>query len=176
MFAIGDRVVHNEYGICRITGISERQFPGQDRKVYYEMVPLSDDGYGTTFFTSVDHGGKLRSPMTQEQIFEMIDTMPAIEPLSIVPTGNRILDMENTKNTYTVLMRSGKPADLVLLLRTIYRKGKQLSAQRKRISEFEAYARDNSERLLYGEIAGVMDIPVHSVERFITKRIETKDE
>ena len=71
-------------------------------------------------------------------------------------------------------MRSGNPQDWVLLLRTIYRKGKQLSARKKRISEFESHARDNSERLLYGEIAGVMDIPFRSVEGFITDRIETK--
>ena len=174
MFAVGDRVVHNEHGICRITGITTRQFPGQDKKDYYEMVPLADDGYGTTFYTAVDHDGRLRSPMTQEQILEMIDSMPTIEPLSITPTGNRMLDMENIKNAYNALMRSGNPSDWVQLLRTIYRKGKQLSAQRKRITEFESHARDNSERLLYGEIAGVMDIPVHSVERFITERIESK--
>ena len=174
MFAVGDRVVHNEHGICRITGISKRQFPGQDEKDYYEMVPLADDGYGTTFYTAVDHGGRLRSPMTQEQILEMIDTMPEIEPMTIASTGNRMLDMENIKNSYNELMRSGNPQDWVLLLRTIYRKGKQLSARKKRISEFESHARENSERLLYGEIAGVMEIPFRSVEGFITDRIETK--
>ena len=175
MFAVGDKVVHNEYGICRITEISTRQFPGQDKKDYYEMVPLADDGYGTTFYTAVDHGGKLRPPMTQEQILDMIDSMPTIEPLMIASTGNRMVDMENVKNAYNSLMRSGNPSDWVQLLRTIYRNGKQLSAQRKRITEFEAHARDNSVRLLYGEIAGVMEIPVHSVEKFITERIETKE-
>ncbi len=71
-------------------------------------------------------------------------------------------------------MNSGDPRDWVVLLRTIYRKEQQLSSQRKRLSEFETYARDNSERLLYGEIAGVMDIPVSRVEQFITQRIENK--
>ena len=173
MFAVGDKVVHNEHGICRITGISKRQFPGQDEKDYYEMVPLADDGYGTTFYTAVDHGGRLRCPMTQEQILEMIDSMPGIEPMTVTSTGNRMLDMENIKNSYNALMRSGDPRDWVLLLRTIYRKGKQLSARKKRISVFESHARDNSERLLYGEIAGVMEIPVRSVEKFITNRIES---
>ncbi len=174
MFAVGDRVVHNEHGICRITGISKRHFPGQEEKDYYEMVPLADDGYGTTFYTAVDHGGRLRIPMTQEQILEMIDSMPEVEPMTIASTGNRMLDMENIKNSYNALMRSGNPQDWVLLLRTIYRKGKQLSARKKRISEFESHARENSERLLYGEIAGVMEIPFRSVEGFITDRIETK--
>ena len=174
MFAVGDRVVHNEYGICRITGISKRQFPGRGETDYYEMVPLTDDGYGTIFFTAVEHGGRLRSPMTQQQILEMIDTMPEVEPLTVVSTGNRMLDMENIKSSYNALMRSGNPRDWVRLLRTIYSKGKELSAKKKRISEFESHARDNSERLLYGEIAGVMDIPVRSVEGFITKRIESK--
>ena len=175
MFAVGDSVVHNEYGICRITGISKHQFPGQDEKEYYEMVPLADDGYGTTFFTAVEHGGRLRAPMTQEQILEMIDTMTEIEPLTVTATGNRMLDMENVKNSYNSLMRSGNPRDWVQLLRTIYRKGRELSAKKKRITEFESHARDNSERLLYGEIAGVMKIPFHSVEGFITKRIESKE-
>lgn len=175
MFAVGDRVVHREHGMCRITGIITRHFPGQDKKDYYEMVPLSDDGYGTTFYTAVDHDGKLRCPMTQDQILKMIDSMPSVEPLTIASTGNRMLDMENTKNAYNALIWSGNPSDWVKLLRTIYRKGKQLSAQKKRITEFESHARDNSERLLYGEIAGVMEIPVHTVERFITERIESKE-
>ncbi len=174
MFAIGDKVVHNDYGICRITGIKSKKFPGQEEKDYYEMVPLTDDGYGTTFFTAVDHGGKLRAPMEREQILRMIDSMPGMDPLKIESTGNRILDMENIKVRYTELMRSGNPQDWILLLRTIYRKGQQLSAQRKRISEFEARTRENSERLLYSEIAGVMDIPVQDVENFITRRIEDK--
>ena len=174
MFSVGDKVVHHDYGICKITNISRRRFPGQDEKDYYEMIPLFDDGYGTTFYISVEHEGKLRIPMNREQILEMIDTMPTIEPLVIKPTGNRVLDQENIKTAYKALMVSGEPRDWVLLLRTIYQRGKKLSAQKKRISEYESHTRDNSERLLYGEIAGVMEIPVRSVESFITKRIEEK--
>ena len=173
MFAVGDKVVHNDFGICRITAVSKRHFPGQDEKDYYELTPLIDDGHGTTFYITVDHGGKLRKPMTCEQILAMIDAMPTVEPLEIRPTGNRVTDMENAKAAYNSLMRSGDPQDWVLLLRTIYRKGKELSVKKKRLSEFESHARENSERLLYGEIAGVMDIPVRSVESFITTRIES---
>lgn len=173
MFGVGDKVVHNEYGICRIVKVGPRRFPGQETRDYYEMTPLSDDGYGTTFYTAVDdHGGKLRSPMSRDQILAMIDAMPQTDPLQIESCGNRAQDMENVRTEYTKLMRSGNPRDWVILLRTIYRKGRQLSAQHKRISEFEAHARDNSERLLYGEIAGVMEIPVNRVEQFITDRIE----
>ena len=174
MFAIGDKVVHHEYGICRITDTCVRRFPGQEPQEYYEMTPLSDDGYGTTFYIPVDHGGKLREPLSKEQILAMIDSMPEIDPLEIGTSGNRMLDMENIKQTYTSLMNSGDPKDWVLLLRTIYLKGKRLSGQRKRLSEFESHTRENSERLLYGEIAGVMDIPVSHVEQFITCRIENK--
>lgn len=172
MFTVGDKVVHNQYGICKITGISKRRFPGQEQKDYYEMTPLADDGYGTTFYIAVDHDGLIREPMSPDQILSMIDSMPKTEPLKLESTGNRMLDMENIKTTYSSLMRSGNPQDWVLLLKTIYRKGKQLSAQKKRISEFESHVRDNSEKLLYGEIAGVMNIPIHSVEGFITERIE----
>lgn len=174
MFAVGDKVVHHEYGICRIINIVPRRFPGQEPREYYEMTPLSEDGYGTKFYIPVDHGGKLRAPLTRDQIFSMIDAMPETELLKIETSGNRTLDMENIKTAYNSLMNSGDPRDWVILLRTIYRKGKQLSARKKRLSEFEVYTRDNSERLLYGEIACVMDIPVSRVEQFITQRIENK--
>ena len=172
MFAVGDKVVHNDYGICRIVKVGPRRFPGQETRDYYEMTPLADDGYGTTFFMAVDQGEMLREPLSRGQILEMMDAMPDIDPLKIESCGNRAQDMENVKTEYTRLMRSGDPKDWVLLLRTIYRKSRLLSAQHKRIPEFEAYARDNSERLLYGEIAGVMEIPVNRVEQFITDRIE----
>ncbi len=174
MFAIGDKVVHHEYGICRITNVGSRRFPGQEPKDYYEMTPLADDGYGTMFYIATDRAEKLREPMTREQILSMIDAMPETDPLKIESSGNRVMDMENIKTAYMSLMSSGNPRDWVILLRTIYQKGKRLSAERKRLSEFETHARENSERLLYGEIAGVMDIPVSRVEQFITQRIEKK--
>ena len=174
MFAIGDKVVHHEYGICRITNVGSRRFPGQEPKDYYEMTPLADDGYGTMFYIATDCAEKLREPMTREQILSMIDAMPETDPLKIESSGNRVMDMENIKTAYMSLMSSGNPRDWVILLRTIYQKGKRLSAERKRLSEFETHARENSERLLYGEIAGVMDIPVSRVEQFITQRIEKK--
>lgn len=174
MFEVGDKVMHHDYGMCRITGIAARKFPGQDEKTYYEMVPLADDGFSTIFYTDVTQTGKMREPMSRDQILEMIDSMPETDPLTIESTGNRAMDLEKVKTTYTALMHSGNPQDWVILLRTIYRKGKQLSAQRKRLSEFEAHTRDNSERLLYGEIAGVMDIPINDVEKFIARRIEEK--
>lgn len=174
MFSVGDMVVHNDYGVCKIIGISTRHFPGQDQQDYYEIVPLLNDEHGTTFYVSVENGEKLRAPMNRGQILAMIDAMPDTEPLTLTSSGNRVTDMENAKSTYNALMKSGKPQDWVLLLRTIYRKGQQLSKQKKRLSEFESYARENSERLLYGEIAGVLDIPLNSVERFITSRIEDK--
>jgi len=172
MFEVGDKVVHNDYGICRITGIMMQHFPGHEKREYYEMIPLSDDGYGTTYYTAVDHEGKLREPLSREQILSMIDMMPETKPLKIEPSGNRALDMENIRMSYNSLIRSGNPQDWVVLLRTIYRRGQNLSAQRKRISEFEAQARDTGERLLYSEIAGVMGIPLNEVEGFITARIE----
>ena len=174
MFAVGDKVVHSDYGICRVVRMGPRRFPGQETRDYYEITPLADDGYGTTFFTAVDHGGKLREPLSREQILEMIDAMPDIDPVKIESCGNRTQDMENIKTEYTRLMRSGNPKDLVVLLRTIYRKSRKLSEQHKRIPEFEAYARENSERLLYGEISGVMGIPVNRVEQFISDRIGNK--
>ncbi len=174
MFAVGDKVVHNEYGICRIRGINMHQFPGHAEQKYYEMTPLADDGFGTTFYTPVGNDGKLRKPMTQVQILDMIDSMPSIDPIKIESSGNRTLDMENIKTAYNAMMRSGNPKEWITLLRTIYCKGKQLSIQRKRISEFEMNVRENGERLLYGEIAGVMGIPVSEVEKFIANRIESR--
>ena len=176
MFSVGDKVVHHDYGICRINKISSRSFPGQDKREYYEMSPLLDDGYGTTFYIAVDEESKLREPMSRDQILKMIDSMPDTCPLEIESSGNRALDMENIRTSYNLLLHSGNPQNWVVLLRTIYRKGQQLSAQRKRISEFEAHTRENSEHLLYGEIAGVMGIPLGDVEKFITKRIDEKTE
>lgn len=172
MFQIGDKVVHNEFGICRVTGISCRKFPGQEQQDYYEISPLSDDGYGTRLYVSVNKNDRLREPMTREQILETIDAMPQTDPLVLPSTGNRVLDMENAKAAYKSLLHSGDPRDRVILLRTIHQKSEKLSAQKKKIAEFEVNARNNSEHLLYGEIAAVMDIPAKDVEKFITERIE----
>ncbi len=172
MFEIGDKVVHNYYGLCLVRGISERRLPGQGSKKYYEISPLQDDQNGTTVFISEDMLGDIRPPMTREQILAMIDAMPDTDPLQIEPAGNRVIEMENLKNAYTSLVKSGSPRNWVILLRTIWLKDQALRAKKKRLSGFESQARDDGERLLFGEIAGVMEIPRDEVERFIARRIE----
>lgn len=172
MFSVGDTVIHNEYGICRITDIRNGKLPGQEPQDYYVMVPLADDEYGTTFYVTVRQESCMRAPLTKEQILSLIDRMPETDPVRIPAGENRTQDAENAKAIYKSLMNSGDPHDWVVLLKTIYSKKQQLSAKRKRISEFESYAMENGERLLYGEIAGVMGIRPAQVERFIARRLE----
>ncbi len=174
MFAVGDTVVHSEFGICRIQSIGVYSYPWQKPMEYYVLTPLIDDGHGTIYHVAVEQSSCLREPLSRVQILTMIDNMPKISPLQIESYGNRTQDVENIKTAYRTLMNSGDFKNWVILLKTIYQKGKVLSAQRKRLSEFDSLARDIGERMLYGEIAGVMDIPVDQVEQFITRRIEEK--
>ena len=172
MFTVGDTVIHNEFGMSRITNIRPLRFPGPALQDYYEMVPLTDDIYGTTFYVAVEQENKLRSPLTKDQILVLIEKMPETDPLEIPIDGkNRLQDAEKIKEIYKSLLNSVDPHDWLVLLKTIYRKKQKLSSQRKRISEFEASMMENGERLLYGEIAGVMEIPVNQVERFISRHI-----
>ena len=172
MFAVGDKVVHKRFGICSVSSIGVFNFPGQQNKTCFVLSPLPDDGYGTTYYVPVEHNGCLREPLLPEQILAMIDAMPETTTLEIKSSGNQIQDMNDTKTAYQTLMDSGSVSDRVILLKTIYKKSQQLSAKHKRISEFESYAREFGERMLYGEIASVMDIPFDQVERFITQRLE----
>ena len=174
MFAVGDKVVHSEFGICRVTNIGIYHLPGQQPENYYILTPFMDDGHGTTYYVAVSRSECLREPLRPDQICSMIDAMPDVSPLKLESAGNRAQDMENAKAAYRDLMNSGEIQDWVVLLKTIYTKGKQLSVQHKKISEFESLARETGERLLYGEIAGVMDIPVSQVEQFIAKRLRDK--
>ncbi len=172
MFAVGEKVVHNEFGICLVGNIKTSRLPGEQPREFYELTPLTDDGHGTILYVPVEHNGCLREPLSRDQILMMIDAMLEISPMKYEPETNRTQDIENTRTVYRQLMNSGDFRDWVILLKTIYQKGKLLSAQRKRLNEYDSLARDIGERLLYGEIAGVMDIPVSQVEQFITRRIE----
>lgn len=175
MFAVGDTVMHSEFGICKVRDIKVISFSWQKPMDFYVLTPLEDDGHGSTFYVAVEQSDCLRKPLTRDQILAMIDAMPEITPLKIETYGNRTQDVESIKETYRTLMNSGNSRDWVILLKTIYQKGQQLSSQRKRLSEFDTLARDIGERMLYGEIAGVMGIPVNQVEHFIARRIGKKE-
>lgn len=174
MFAVNDKVVHSGYGICRVRSIGIFGFLGH-QNMCYVLTPLFDDGYGTTYYVPVEQNECLREPLSREQILAMIDEMPKISPKNMDLYGSRTQDLNDIRTAYQALMDSGSVTDRIILLKTIYTKSQKLSAQRKRISEFESHARDFCERMLYGEIAGVMDIPVNHVEQFITRRIEGKN-
>lgn len=98
MFTVGDTVIHNEFGMSRITNIRSLRFPGKALQDYYEMVPLTDDIYGTTFYVAVGQENKLRSPLTREQILALINKMHETDPLEIpIDVKNRIQDVEKNK-------------------------------------------------------------------------------
>lgn len=165
IFAVGDTDVHSEFRICRIKDIGFFHFPGQNPGDFYVLIPLQEDEHGSTFYVAVERSDCLREPLSWDQILSMIDAMPEIRPLEIESNGNRTQDVENIKTAYRTLMTSGNFRDWVILLKTIYQKGKVLSSQRKRLSEFDALAPDVGKRMLYGEIAGVLGIPKNHRKR-----------
>ena len=78
MFAVGDKIVYGENGVCTVEKIEPLAMSGASKdKLYYHLSPLIGSG---TYFAPVDSGAFMRTVMSREEAEALIDAIPGIEP------------------------------------------------------------------------------------------------
>ena len=70
-------------------------------------------------------------------------------------------------------MRTHDCDDLVQLIKTIYGKNRERTAQGKKPARTEAEYMKRAEELLHGELAAALDIPYDEVQPYIANRMQT---
>lgn len=156
MLKVGDLVVHETAGVCRVEGNTRLDgLPGS----YYVLCPLYLKA--ATFYTPVEGGKvKLRPVMSRKDALALIDAIPTIEP--VVFHG-----MNEQKQKSTQILKSGDSYQLVSLTKTIYADQKRRSKVGKKIGSNNAAVLKKAETLLFGELATALELPYEEVPTFV---------
>ena len=146
MFEIGDYVVKINKGVCRIADIVHLDMSGVDKqKEYYLLIPVEDQG-AKVYVPVEGREESMRCMMDEAAAWDFIRKIPAIQTKWIA--NEKLREQE-----YKAAIRSGKPEELVGIIKNMYhRRKKRVEQGKKNTAVDERYFR-MAEDALYSELA-----------------------
>lgn len=165
MFEKNEYIIYGTSGVCRIEDITTMNMDGVSRdKLFYVLAPSSQKG--GKIFTPVDSKKTLmRRILTREEATRLIDEIPDIEQLWF--TSDKLREEK-----YKECMRSCDCREWVKIIKTLYLRKAERSAQGKKITSTDEKYLRMAEDYLYTELEIPLEVPKENMEEYITGRIE----
>ena len=162
MFQVNDVVMRGTSGICKIVDIRKENFRGAP-EMYYVLQPINEK---TTIFCPVESDKlKIRKLLTREEIDELIGSMPNRENIWIENDTER-------KDKFNAILKHGDHAELISLLKTLYRKREEKKELGKKFHIADERVMKEAEQLLHGEFAYVLGIGEEQVLPYIFGKLK----
>lgn len=166
MFQPGELLVYGTTGVCRVEGVATPNLTRAEwGRQYYLLKPLYQDG---VIYTPLDSGERMMRPvMSAEDARALIAQIPTIRPEAFRERTLQLLSQR-----YQTLLQSGNGRDLLELTMSVYQKRRQAEKQNRRLGMVDEKYGRQAERLLFGELAVALDIPVDQVPAYISARMK----
>lgn len=165
MFSVGDIFVYGASGVCRVDDICVRDC-GTGKHEYYVLQPVYDAR--STVYIPTDSeklASHARSLLSENEVYEIIDAMPA--------KGFEWVQNDKERSEFfRNVLESGTRTDIVNLISTLHNRKTELVGHGKKLRSSDEAIMQRAERLLYGEFAWVLGIDPSEVVDFIRKRVE----
>ncbi|MGI6280357.1 MAG: CarD family transcriptional regulator [Acutalibacteraceae bacterium] len=165
MYAINDKIIYGQTGVCVVANICEKEFIKGQKRQYYVLKPLYKEN--STIYAPV-HSDKvfMRPCISRAEAEELISEIPKIMKC--------LAEKEYSNEEYRGCFYRHNCADLVKLTLHIYRKKETARKNRKRLGFSDEKYMLLAENLLFGELACALEIPLESVKEYIEKKIGNK--
>ena len=162
MYAIGDKIIYGENGVCTVEKIAPLEMSGVSaEKLYYYLTPLTGTG---TYFAPVDSGAYMRPVMNRAEAEALIDAIPGIAPA--VCNDSRF---NHVDAFYKELFKQHSCEALVAIVKGLHGK----LAERKTKSSRAESTMKRAKDILHGELSIALGIELTEVEDYIAQRIGT---
>ncbi len=162
MFAVGDKIIYGENGVCTVEKIEPLAISGPSKdRLYYHLRPLIGSG---TYYTPVDSGAYMRPVMSREQAEALIDAMPGIEPA--ICNDNRF---NHVDAFYRELFKLHTNEALVSVIKGL---NCRMAEKKTRSTRAEATMK-RAKDILHGELSIALDMEMSQVEPYIRERVGT---
>lgn len=168
VYSVNDTILYGSHGVCRITGIEEKNFSGNLVK-YYVLCPVYSEN--STIYVPVDNeklAGKMRRVLTPEEIYQIIRVMPQEESFWIEEENER-------KEKYKEILARGDRLELVKMIKALYYHQQEQHAKGRRLHTADEHFFREAEKLLYDEFALVLHIKPEQVLPFIMEQVEIQE-
>lgn len=163
MFAVGDKIIYGENGVCTVEKIAPLSMSGAPKdKLYYHLCPLVGSG---TYFAPVDSGAFMRPIMSREEAEALISSIPDIEPA--ICNDNRFNHVDAYYKELFKLHTCEALVSIVKGLRT------RMSERKTKSSRAEATMK-RAKDILHGELSVALNMDIDEVETYIASRLAAK--
>ena len=164
IYRLNDAVMYGVHGVCRITAITEMSFSGTE-KLYYVLKPIAERE--STIFIQTDNRKeveRMHPALTHDSAMEFILSLPDEEV-------EWIDDDPLRKETYATVFANADRSELISLIRMIAHRRTELGrvGKKMRVTD-ENFIRD-AEKILFGELAFALEIPLESVINYISRTL-----
>lgn len=165
MFEVGEFVVYGSKGVCQITDISHIDISGADKnRLYYVLSPVGDRN--AKIYAPTDNQKiTMRKVISKEEADKLISELPEIE-LLWVP------DDKQREAKYKEVMRTCDYRAWVSIVKTLYLRKKERTAQGKKITALDERYMKAAENELYSELSLTLGIPKDEMEDYIKDKIK----
>lgn len=164
-FQINDMVQYGTTGICKIVGTEQKRVMQQE-KLYYILQPVFEQS--AAVYVPADNAAllaKMRRLLNAEEIYALLRDTQGEQPW--------IEDRQERADTYRALLAGGDRAEILRLLRTLHdrelyqiKKGKKLNLVDERLLMA-------AQKVLYDELAFVLEIEPEAVGALLFPAPET---
>ncbi|MCI8549813.1 MAG: CarD family transcriptional regulator [Lachnospiraceae bacterium] len=158
MFQVGEVIVCDHNGVCRVVDVAE--IPELKKGVlYYELEPVYSKG--SRIYVPVDSKKLvMRRVSTIEEVEALLDEIPDIETMWIANEKKR-------EEQYREVARRYECREWVKIIKTIYLRKKSRKQEGKKITYIDEKYMKLAEDNLYGEISIPLQIERDRVGSFI---------
>lgn len=165
MFAVGEKIVYGENGVCTVEKIAPLEMRGADREaLYYYLSPLVGSG---TYFAPVESAAFMRPVMSREEAESFISLIPGIEPA--VCNDSRF---NHVDAFYKELFKKHSCEALVSIIKGLYLRMNDRKTRSSRAELTMKRAKD----ILHGELSVALGMELKDVEGYIMERVGTYGE
>lgn len=167
MFEKDDFVMYGNAGACQILDVRKEKF-GKEEELYYIMRPLNGES-STIYFPVASEKVSMRKLLTSSEAHQLISSLPQIE-------SEWIEDDQARKAHFEQILREGNRRELAALVKACYVAREAKQKEGKKLHMVDERMMEKAQRLLHGELAQVLDIPVEEVISYIDKSLENLPE
>lgn len=164
MFSINQYVYYDGTGVCKIIDIKKEKFMNETKE-YYVLKPIYQDK------------STIHVPIDNEQLTSRIEPVIEVEELNaliskIPDIKAEWIENDNERNTaFKNAIHSGDRIEIIKILKTLHSRKSELDKKGKHLRVADAQIMNEAERILYNEIALVVNIDPDEVLTFLYDRL-----
>ena len=169
MFSVGDTVIYDTQGVCKIAEITTMNVCNVNRS-FYVLKPVFEDR--STLYVPTDNdeivASHMRLVLSPEEIEEIIESIKHQD------AAKWISDDAKRKEFCSNVVKNGDRKDLMMLIQMLYLRQKDMKSQKKHFHVSDERYLKEAEKLLHDEFSYVLSIPRKDVPEYILNKIADK--